>query len=95
MKFAEKLVIKAYNSPDIKIPKDWKSKVMRELKPFEQMDIVYVLSHFIWRFSAVACVIILFLSIYALQINFSPEYEVVKSFVENPLDMLINQYLNI
>ena len=46
---------------------------------------VDLFEQFVWRFAPVACVLIIMLTFCIVNLDLVPEYEVVKLFVEDPI----------
>ena len=68
----------------------WQQQVMshvRSLGPLNvKTDYFEIFEQLVWRFAPVACVLILVLAVCIINLGLVPEYEVVKLFVEDPIE---------
>ena len=72
----------------------WQIRVMnhvRRLDPIRSEALSFKLfEQYVWRFAAVACLLILMLAVVLIRGEFIPEYEIAQAFMEDPtrLDLL-------
>ena len=68
----------------------WQQNVMRHVRSVGPLNAttgyVDLFEQFVWRFAPVACVLILVLGVCIINFGLVPEYEVVKLFVEDPIE---------
>jgi len=68
----------------------WQQQMMshiRSLGPvYAKTDYLEVFEQFVWRFAPVACALILMLTLCIINLDLVPEYEMVKLFVEDPIE---------
>ena len=75
----------------------WSVRTMGHIKSLPPMypkpDYLEHLQQLVWRLSPVAIVLALLLSAAVLQLDFTLDYELAKSFVEDPIDLsLLGEY---
>ncbi len=65
----------------------WQMKVMSHILTLGPLKVSYIdlCDRFVWRFAAVASFAAIILSVYVLQTGFSPEPELARMYIENPV----------
>lgn len=68
----------------------WQQNVMHHVRTVGPLNATTnysdLLEQFLWRFAPVACVLIVVLAVFIINLGLVPEYEVVKLFVEDPIE---------
>ena len=107
MKFFEKNHIKlkkslvaAYNGKKNAEPgHGWQRDVInhiRRLRPLCPETNCFVLfDQFVWRFAAAACFVAILLSVFVFQTGLSPEYDLAKLYIDDPVELTFVQYFGI
>jgi hypothetical protein len=75
----------------------WQVRVMRRVRSLgplnAQANYLELFERFVWRLAPVACLLILALAIALMKLDFVSDYEIAKSFMEDPLDFSLFQFL--
>ena len=92
----ENLLIRAYREKErAKVGEQWQKNLMshiRSLGPLNsKTNFFELLEPFVWRFAPVACVLILVLTICFINLDFVPEYEMAKTYIEDPIEFTFLQ----
>lgn len=73
----------------------WQMDVMRDIRRLGPLNAkansFLFADRVVWRFAAVACMVVLMLSIYVLYTDLSPEAEIVNLFFNNPVEFTLIQ----
>ena len=68
----------------------WQQNMMSHVRSLEPLNATTnyfeLFEQFVWRFAPVACVLIIMLTFCIVNLDLVPEYEVVKLFVEDPIE---------
>jgi len=68
----------------------WQRNVMSHIRNLGPLDVktnyLDLFERFLWRFAPAACVLILMLTLCIIYLDLVPEYEIVKLFVEDPIE---------
>ena len=81
------------------VPDGWRREVMGRIRslPASARRIPFMndIAGLAWRFAAVACVLVLVLSVVAVQFSFQADYEMARLFIGDPLDFSLVQSMEI
>lgn len=86
----EVLATAHYEKEKKEIGELWREKVMAQIRSAaprpSNVDYFEAFGRFVWRWSPVACVLVLLLAGAAIQLDFMPEYEIAKILMEESID---------
>jgi len=75
----------------MEIEEHWRERVMIHIRSKvprpSKADYFEALGRFVWKWSPVACALVLLMAGAAIQFDFLPEYEIAKILMEEPIDM--------
>jgi len=96
----ENALIRAYRERErAEVSEQWQKKVMshiRNLEPLNSKTSYFeFFEQFVWRFAPVAGILILILTICVITLDFVPEYEMAKIFIDDPVEFTLVQTFGI
>ena len=87
----KKALASAYREKEnAKVGDLWQVRVMehiRNLEPFyTRLGYLDLFQRLVWQLAPVACVLVFILGLILSQVNFMPDFEMAKMFIEDPAD---------
>ena len=97
-KLKEILTTAYYKKESAEVSDLWQMGVMLDIRSLDPLytktDYLVPLESLLWRFVPAACVLILILGAWIIQLDFVPEYEMAQTFIDNPVkSYLIQSFL--
>ncbi|WP_319524065.1 hypothetical protein [uncultured Desulfosarcina sp.] len=69
---------------------DWKTNTLRRIRSLPgspgQIPLGWLFQHYLWRLAPVACVLILFITLWMAQSGLNPDIEMAALALDNPID---------
>ncbi|HNU70187.1 MAG TPA: hypothetical protein PKL48_00560 [Thermodesulfobacteriota bacterium] len=94
------LLRKAYQGrKPVPVGEEWKRSVLRHIRSLEpfsgQPSLWELFGNVVWRFAPVTCALILMVCVGTASIDFVPEYEMAKVYLDNPVEFSLLRSLGI
>lgn len=96
----KKVLIRAYYEKEKpEVDELWQMRVMshiRSLGPLSSRTSYFMLfEQSVWRLAPVACALILVLAAVIIKLDFIPDYEMVKMFIDDPVEFTFVEWLEV
>jgi len=97
MRVKEALAAAHFEKEKTEIEEHWQKSVMVHIRSTvhrpSNADYLEVFGRFVWKWSPVACALVLLMAGAAIQLDFLPEYEIAKILMEDPIDVSLLELL--
>ncbi len=96
----KELLMRAYHEKEKpEIDELWQMRVMnhiRSLGPISARRKYFMLfEQSVWRLAPVACLLILVLAAFLIKLDFIPDYEMAKLFIDDPLEFIFVEWFGV
>ena len=96
----KELLIRAYHEKEKpEIDELWQVRVMshiRSLGPISSRKRYFMLfEQSVWRLAPVTCLLILVLAVFLIKLDFIPDYEMAKLFIDDPLEFIFVEWFGV
>lgn len=86
----------AYHTREaVQVDERWEQNVMRQIRkrgPLQpQPPVLLLWNQCVWRFAIVVCLVALLLWTYSWQTDFTSEYTLASLWIEDPIEMMLDQ----